>query len=667
MAHTSSKANPQRKVTSSTGATHRKSQTGPRRSKSSRTKADTAQANGTVKETALDYLRQGWNVMRLPPRSKEPYPGKSHAECAITNDNVHTLAEDENLAVVFKTADSLKDLDLDYQAAVDLAQAVGLEGAAFGRKPIIGHYLFDSPGGCEAKKFELPRGNYPLNLPAHDGKPSRIVLEIRGNDHTYTMFPPSIHPCGKKVEWVGTRREPVKKTAQELFALAGRHAVCSVVLYFYPDDASARYDVRMALTGTLLRSGMPADLVTRYVQQTARLAGDPKWEENFAERTEKRLQEDKKTTGLTKLIEVLQLPNACLGTFYEWLNVSEEEAEAPPLSVSAVFPIDEAAIPRRKWLIPGLLMRGHVTAAAVTMGADQNVLKDYVFLADNPHNIVIAQFDAHTKTMVATPFQEKVIEILIEKKIDVVWVDPFAETFAGDENSNNDLKWAAVLWREVARRTGAAVILVHHTKKYASGNMAGDADASRGAGALIGIVRVIVTIFTMTKEEAELMEIPEEQRHRYIRFDDAKANYSLVTGVARWFYKQTYTLKNAGTFIPGDDVGVLVPWEPPGLFAGVSLEMINAFYDKVNAGILDENGKPTGEYYTLHKTSGEERWLGTVIQEELHCDEARAKKILKHWKDKNVLDEFEYKDPIQYKKRKGVRIKAQAAKEDFNQ
>jgi hypothetical protein len=92
-----------------------------------------------------------------------------------------------------------------------------------------------------------------------------MVLEIRGNDNTYTMMPPSVHPCGEKLEWVNGRREPAAMTAAELRTLAGRHAVAAAVLYFYPEDASARYDTRMALTGALSRAGMPATMVTRYV------------------------------------------------------------------------------------------------------------------------------------------------------------------------------------------------------------------------------------------------------------------------------------------------------------------------------------------------------------------------------------------------------------------
>ena len=288
----------------------------------------TATDKHEIKKAATNYLQRGWSVLLLPPRSKEPYKDTPWTACMVTDDNLHTLTERDNLGIIFSKAGGLKDYDLDYQVAAALANKVSMKGAAFGRKSVIGHRLFDAPG-CEAKKFELPIGDYPRPLPMHEGKPSRLVAEIRGNDNTYTMFPPSVHPCGERLEWIGEEREPTKTTAAELRALAGRHAFAAAVLYFYPDDPSARFDTRLSLTGALTRAGMPAEQVTLYVRQVAKLAGDPRWQENFAERTEKRLEEDKPTTGMTKLIETLGLPPACKATFREWLQIADADENQP--------------------------------------------------------------------------------------------------------------------------------------------------------------------------------------------------------------------------------------------------------------------------------------------------------------------------------------------------
>jgi Bifunctional DNA primase/polymerase, N-terminal len=283
-------------------------------------KADT----NAVREEACDYLQRKWPPIKLKPRSKEP-PRGTHAANTITWDNVDKLTADDNIGVQFAESADLRDLDLDYQTAADLAKEVGLTDATagFGRKSVgTGHLLYKAPG-CEAKKFELPESDgYPKPLPMHAGKLSGLVLEIRGADNTYTMFPPSIHPeTGETLEWNGSRREPLEITAGELRTLAGQHAVAAAALYFYPQNASDRYEVRMALSGALIQSGMKDERAKIYVQAVARLAGDPKWKEDFVKNTGRRLKDGKKASGIPKLVKFLQLSKACERVFREWLQI----------------------------------------------------------------------------------------------------------------------------------------------------------------------------------------------------------------------------------------------------------------------------------------------------------------------------------------------------------
>ena len=98
--------------------------------------------------------------------------------------------------------------------------------------------------------------------------------------------------------------------------------------------------------------------------------------------------------------------------------------------------------------------------------------------------------------------------------------------------------------------------------------MAGDQDASRGGGALIGTARIMSTLFGMTEDEAKICNIPDDERGYYVRFDDAKSNHS-NKGVVKWFRKKSITLDNGNERISGDEVGVLTAWKPPGVMAGV--------------------------------------------------------------------------------------------------
>jgi AAA domain/Bifunctional DNA primase/polymerase, N-terminal len=552
-----------------------------------------------IKDSVLDYLQRGWSVMRLPPSSKDPYQGKSFAAYVVTRDNIHKLKEDENLAVLFNTAGSLKDFDCDFQTAADLAREVGLQGAAFGRQAVgIGHYLFNAPG-CEAKKFELPIGAYPRDLPLHDGEPSRMVLEIRGNDNTYTMMPPSVHPCGEKLEWVNGRREPAAMTAAELRTLAGRHAVAAAVLYFYPEDASARYDTRMALTGALSRAGMPATMVTRYVQAVAKLADDPKWKENFAKRTKKRLQEDKPTTGMTKLIETFGLPLACAATFRDWL-ADEEQAK---FSLGVWDAGDDIELPPpRGWLMANAFCRkflsslfadGAVGKSAlryaqalalatkreltgehvfvrcrvliVSLEDDTDELRRRIFAARLHHNVSAAELkgwlflsapggkagkllSSEKGDLVRGQLADNLKAEIEAHQIDVVMIDPFVKTHSVEENLNSAIDKVTQILVDLTHEYNIAVDAPHHTSKGAADP--GNADKGRGASAMKDAMRLVYTLTPMSEEEAKLLGVDRVLRKSFVRYDSGKVNVAPPARKAKWFRIVGVRLGNATEIYP---------------------------------------------------------------------------------------------------------------------
>jgi hypothetical protein len=384
----------------------------------------------------------------------------------------------------------------------------------------------------------------------------------------------------------------------------------------------------------------------------------------------------------------------------------EEAPGAMPVPVVFPFPIDEAMIPVRDWVVPGLLMRRHVSVLVAPSGSgkslltlqlgiacalhkpwsgwlprrkfrvlvinseddvdemrrrlaaaarimvpskdEQDCLRNNVALVDNADGAVVAKFDAKTKTMIATPLLDQIIATIKQNEIDIIFVDPFAETFEGDENSNSELKWAGVMWRHVARETGAAVCLVHHTKKYATG-MAGDVDAARGAGALIGIARIVSTLFPMTTREAEVMGVEDDKRGFYLRYDDAKANLNIKSPFARWFFKQTITLDNKTDELPGDDVGVLIPWKPSG--PTVLEDQIVKFFTRIDQGIVDQAAAATGEFYSFDPRSGE-RWVVKFAQEFFEIEsEAAAAKLIEGWRRDKRLESVQHRSGKQRKVR----------------
>lgn len=375
-----------------------------------------------------------------------------------------------------------------------------------------------------------------------------------------------------------------------------------------------------------------------------------------------------------------------------------QRSDEPPVPLLFPFPIDGAAIPRRKWIVPGLLLRRNVSLLVAPPGSgkslltlqmglmmssgrpwggwfprqpakvliingeddademrrrlyaachemkigDWSMLRERLAIADeSAGRLVIAKADARSKTVIAQPMAKRLEQTVLEHGFDVLVVDPFAETFEGDENSNSELKWAAVLWREIARRTNAAVMLVHHTRKFNA--EAGDMDSARGGGALVGVTRIVSTLFQMTEEEAVVYDIKPDERHQYLRFDDAKANLTLVTFKARWFQKKTVELPNAGDEgEPADEVGVLLPWEPKGIFARCSDDVFNAILDVIAAGVRDKNGEPTGDLMSSsNKGMGNKRWAGIAIMAATECSKQEAQGVIDQWLKSGLLIQSE--------------------------
>lgn len=365
------------------------------------------------------------------------------------------------------------------------------------------------------------------------------------------------------------------------------------------------------------------------------------------------------------------------------------------------FPIKGEEIPRRQWVVPGLLLRRNVSILVAPPGSGKSLLtlqmalmmgtamtwggwrprkackvlvinseddndemrrrlyaacdemkittftelRERLAIAEAPGDIIIAKADSRTKTVVAQPMVDRLVKTVTENGFDVLIVDPFAETFEGDENSNSELKWAAVLWRAIARRTGAAVMLVHHTRKF--GAEAGNMDSARGGSALVGVARIVSTLFTMTKEEAEIYEVDEEERHKFLRFDDAKANQALVTFAAKWFTKKSVTLPNGADDEPPDEVGVLVPWEPQGIFARLTNELANKICDAIQIGMLGRDGKPDGNLFCATKRGEKNRrWAAYMIKKMVNCKEAEAQKVIDTWLKSGLLIEVDAIIPL---------------------
>ncbi len=383
--------------------------------------------------------------------------------------------------------------------------------------------------------------------------------------------------------------------------------------------------------------------------------------------------------------------------------------EAPPEDPGAVLvePYqlrEERAIPRRPWIVRDFLLRGHLTALyaaggvgksvfaliigmhvaagrkefgkvaiqrrakvavlsveedddeldrrlagiALTYGIVQPEIDEWFYRIRIKAPALLAWIkDPRKSHLEATAKFTELLKQLKALGIEVVILDPIIELWEGEENNNMHIRaFASQLRDDLARELNMAVLITHHVRK---GTVTpGDVDAGRGGGALSNTTRIGHTMTAMTAEMAAMLGV-DEHRDK-IRVDRGKGSYSANATYAYWFIWHTVTLDNAEGDEPGDQVGVLKPWSPPGLFSGIDSVQINELLDVIAAGI----GPPEErERYTM-STRAVERCIIPLAADILGVDPPKAKEILKLWLKTKLLTEIDYISPAQRKTRKGL-------------
>ncbi|OUI86602.1 AAA family ATPase [Acetobacter tropicalis] len=270
---------------------------------------------------------------------------------------------------------------------------------------------------------------------------------------------------------------------------------------------------------------------------------------------------------------------------------------------------DEDAIPARPWVAEGFLLRGAVTvivgapaagksslmvgwAASLALGMEYGKLRPVKALSVMTYNVeddrdeqrrrftAFLRWSGHSPcqlgskltrlgtdgvgTLLAlnsengiqgTPAMQQLERELEARKPDVLMLDPFVELHEVEENDNTSVRTVMAYFRSLAIKYNMAVVLLHHTRKGAAGSP-GDPDVARGASAVIGAARIVLTVSVMTEQEAQNFGLPADHHRYFSRVDGAKINAAPI-GKEEWFERQSYELSN------GDRVAMMRPWTPP--------------------------------------------------------------------------------------------------------
>jgi hypothetical protein len=290
-------------------------------------------------------------------------------------------------------------------------------------------------------------------------------------------------------------------------------------------------------------------------------------------------------------------------------------------------------------------MRRRLAAARLHHGISADDLKGWLYCA-TPKGLKLAEIRDGTPQ--AGLLERLLRATIIERKIDLLGLDPFVKLHGLEENDNGAMDFVCGLLVKLAIEFNIAIDCPHHVKK---GQLsAGDADAGRGASSARDAGRLMYTLTRMTDAEGETFGIAADRRRLYVRVDSSKVNIAPPAGEATWFKLVGVHLDNGTADYPnGDEVQTVERWYPPKTWEGLTSAQLNGVLDEIEAGL------PKGQRYSdAPKAAARAAW--PVVQ--LHCpnlSEGQCREIIRTWVKNGVLFHEDYDDTVERKTRKGLR------------
>ena len=263
-------------------------------------------------------------------------------------------------------------------------------------------------------------------------------------------------------------------------------------------------------------------------------------------------------------------------------------------------------------------------------GITSEQLKDLYFQSGYDEPICFAKQGERGSVIVNEPLVSAMIERIKALKCILVILDPMVELHELPENESKMAVMVQV-FRRISKESGAALSIVHHTKKGIT--EAGDMDSARGSSTLVYGARLAHTLLTMTEKEGKTFGITNGKHKWYSRIDNAKGNYVAPAEQCDWYRKHSISVFGAksdqtvGT-LERTELQAVKEMDPEDLIKNRVFEILQTGEPKsLNyvAKIVKEDGLIKGSKTTIYNTI-EEIFLNPVaygaevIQIELQQD-----------------------------------------------
>jgi P4 family phage/plasmid primase-like protien len=268
-----------------------------------------------VAEAATIYVDRGWSPVPIRFKSKRPDLAE-WTSLRIARDNVPAHfppGVPTNIGIILgEPSNGLVDVDIDDKIALRLARIfLPSTGCLFGRESKRrSHWIYQT--FTKTRRFMDPDGRATL-------------VEIRSTG-AQTVFPPSTHESGEKVEFESFN-EPSTIAEADLVRRVGRLAVATLLARHWPKEPGTRQDHAMALAGVLTREGWPEKAVYQYIYAISLAAKDEeaKARARVAEYAKSRLVSGDPVCGWPAFSKLFgQQVTDCVR---DWLDISPVSAE----------------------------------------------------------------------------------------------------------------------------------------------------------------------------------------------------------------------------------------------------------------------------------------------------------------------------------------------------
>ena len=293
-------------------------------------------------------------------------------------------------------------------------------------------------------------------------------------------------------------------------------------------------------------------------------------------------------------------------------------------------------------------LRRRILAARIHHGVELEDIKGWLYLAapgleDGERLLEVDQ----KGRLVVGGLAERIEEAIVRLKIDIIGLDPLVKLHAVGENDNTSMDKVAQILTKLAIKYNIAVDVPHHNSKGPP--EPGNAKRGRGASSTKDAFRLVYTLTPMVKEDAEGFGLGEDERKYLVRMDSGKVNIAPPAETAIWFRLVGVNIGNGNDEYPqGDNVQTVERWNPPALFADITIKQINDILDDIDRGL------PDGNRYSDHGKAGDRAVWQVVIKHTHKLTEEQAKKVISVWRQSGLLFVKDYTHPKRKESTKGL-------------